>query len=158
MSNFFEQELRKLFGDGTVIEDPTFVGRVCMGTLGKDLRVRAQYVTSGYADHYDALKITVLNRTEGPVDTLTLKLKDVLGSKPVPRNPNFPNGVSPHIWTNNGKSEWYAYQPTQTDLKLICREVSRYLDVFRALDRTISNRTGPKKSSKAPPRRDHEER
>jgi hypothetical protein len=34
MNNFFEQELRKLFGDGTVIEDPTFVGRVCMGTLG----------------------------------------------------------------------------------------------------------------------------
>jgi hypothetical protein len=116
--------------------------------------VRAQYVTSGYADHYDALKITVLNRTEGPVDTLTLKLKDVLGSKPVPRNPNFPNGVSPHIWTNDGKSEWYAYQPTQADLKL----VSLYLDVFRALDRTISNRTGSKKSSKAPPRRDHEER
>lgn len=26
MSNFFEQELRKLFADGTIIRDPVFVG------------------------------------------------------------------------------------------------------------------------------------
>ena len=57
MSNFFEQELRKLFGDGEIIRSPSFTGRACLGTLGKDLRVRAQFVTSGYADHYDTLKI-----------------------------------------------------------------------------------------------------
>lgn len=68
------------------------------------------------------------------------------------------SGDAIEVFANDGKSEWYAYQPTQADLKLICREVSRYLDVFRALDRTISNRAGQKKSSKALPRRDHEER
>ena len=31
MSNFFEQELRKLFADGSVIHDPVFVGRACLG-------------------------------------------------------------------------------------------------------------------------------
>ena len=30
MSNFFEQELRKLFADGAVIHDPVFVGRTCL--------------------------------------------------------------------------------------------------------------------------------
>ena len=69
MSNFFEQELRKLFGDEGIMDNPTYSGRSCFGTLGRDLRVRAQFVTSGYADHYDSLKITVLNRTDGPVDT-----------------------------------------------------------------------------------------
>ena len=34
MSNFFEQELRKLFGDGEIIHDPVFVGRACLGSLG----------------------------------------------------------------------------------------------------------------------------
>ena len=34
MSNFFEQELRKLFADGTIIRDPVFVGRACLGSLG----------------------------------------------------------------------------------------------------------------------------
>jgi hypothetical protein len=72
MSNFFEQELRKLFGDGAAIEDPTFVGRVCMGTLGKNLCVRAQYVTSGYADHYVMLiwQILALCPTIFPQDVL----------------------------------------------------------------------------------------
>jgi hypothetical protein len=131
MSNFFEQELRKLFGDGAVIEAPRFTGRACLGTLGKDLRVRAKFVTSGYADHYDTLKITVLNRTDGPVDVLTLKLKDLLGVKPVPNNPNFPHGVAPYIWDYNGELEWYAYHPTQGDYKTIRQAVEQYLCVFR---------------------------
>ena len=32
--NYFEQELQKLFGGGQVFEDPSFVGRACLGTLG----------------------------------------------------------------------------------------------------------------------------
>ena len=102
MNNFFEQELEKLFGDGKVISNPTFSGRACLGTLGKDLRVRAQFITTRIADEYDALKLTVLNRTDGPVDTLTLKLKDLLGKKPV-GNPNFPNGVIPVFRMTTGK-------------------------------------------------------
>lgn len=131
MSNFFEQELRRLFGDGKIIGDPTFSGRACFGTLGKDLRVRAQFVTTGHADHYDSLKITVLNRTDGPVDTLTLKLKDLLGMKPVPGNPNFRNGVAPHIWDDYGKVEWYAYRPTAADYETMRQAVGQYVDVFR---------------------------
>ena len=93
MNNFFEQELQKLFGDGMIIGAPAFSGRSCYGTLGKDLRVRVQFVTTKIADDYGALKLTVLNRTDGPVDTLVLKLKDLLGKKLVPGNPNFRNGV-----------------------------------------------------------------
>ena len=131
MSNFFERELGRVFGDGQVIRDPTYSGRACLGTLGKDLRVRAQFITSGYADHYDSLKITVLNRTDGPVDTLVLKLKDLLGKKPVPGNPYFPNGVAPHIWLDQGKPEWYAFQPTAADYDTIRQAAKQYLDVFR---------------------------
>ena len=97
MSNFFEQELRKLFGDGHLIQSPRFVGRTCLGDLDGDLRVRAEFVTMGYAGRYEALQLTVLKRTEGEVDRLILRLEDVLGMKLVPGNPNFPQGVSPHI-------------------------------------------------------------
>ena len=131
MSSFFEQELGRLFGDGQVIRDPTYSGRSCFGTLGKDLRVRARFITTGYVDHYDSLKITILNRTDGPVDTLVLKLKDLLGMKPVPGNPNFRNGVAPHIWDNYGKQEWYAFQPTAADYEVIRQAAKQYLDVFR---------------------------
>ena len=131
MSNFFEQELRKLFGDGKIIDDPAFSGRSCYGTLGKDLRVRAQFITTRVSDEYDALKLAVLNRTEGQVDALVLKLKDLLGKKPVPGNPNFPNGVSPYIWNDYGKLEWYAFRPTAADYEKIRQAAEQYLGVFR---------------------------
>ena len=145
MSNFFERELGRVFGDGQVIRDPTYSGRACLGTLGKDLRVRAQFITTGYADHYDALKITVLNRTDGPVDTLVLKLKDLLGKKSVPGNPNFREGVSPHIWDNYGKQEWYAYHPTAADYEVIRQAAKQYLDVFRDRQQErVQDQDGPK--------------
>lgn len=143
MSSFFEQELRKLFGDGKIIDDPTYSGRSCFGTLGKDLRVRVRFITSGYADHYDSLKITVLNRTDGPVDTLVLKLKDLLGMKPVPGNPNFRNGVVPHILDDYGKVGWYAFHPMDADYEAIRAAVGQYLDVFRDRSRERTQ-DGPK--------------
>lgn len=112
------------------MDAPAYSGRACLGTLGKDLRVRAQFVTSGYADHYNALKITVLNRTDGPVDTLILKLKDVWGKKSV-SNPNFRDGIYPHIWDDHGKADWYVYRPTEADYKKIRQAVGEYLGVFR---------------------------
>lgn len=41
MTNFFLEELRKIYGDGRVIHDPQFVGECCYGSLG-DLRVKAR--------------------------------------------------------------------------------------------------------------------
>ncbi len=129
--NFFEGELRKLFGDGQTISDPNFTGKICLGTLGKELRVRAEFVTTGVMDHYDAMKLTVLNRSGGPVDTLLLRFRDIWGRKPVPGNPNFANGVIPHIWTCNGQTEWYAWVPTQADREQLVRQVRQYLEPFR---------------------------
>lgn len=140
---FYEQELRKLFADGTVIGSPKFTGRACLGTLGKDLRARVQFVTSGHADHYDVISVTVLNRTDGVVDKLRLRLKDILGVKQVPGNPNFRNGVAPHIWEDSGKAEWYAFRPSAADYSAMRQAVSEYLGVFR--DRVTERRQdGPR--------------
>ena len=65
MSNFFEQELRKLFADGSVIHDPVFVGRACLGGLDRSRQVRAEFVTLGHADHYAALRLTLLGNDQG---------------------------------------------------------------------------------------------
>ena len=54
MSNFFERELGRVFGDGQVIRDPTYSGRACLGTLGKDLRVRAQFISTHISGEYNA--------------------------------------------------------------------------------------------------------
>lgn len=131
MNNFFEQELRKLFGDGQVMDAPVFVGRACLGGLDEGRQARAEFVTAGYADHYSVLLVTVLDNRIGVVDKLSLRLGDVLGTKQIPNNPNFPNGLRPHIWVDNGKAEWYAYQPGPADYQAIRKAVAQYLDVFR---------------------------
>lgn len=130
MTNFFEQELRKLFADGSIIDDPKFVGRACLGSLDGDLRVRAEFITMGIAEHYSALRLTVLNRKEGVVDKSVLRFKDILGKKAVD-NPNFRDGVSPYIWDDRGKADWYVYRPTPADFEALRQAADDYLDVFR---------------------------
>ncbi|MCI8479221.1 MAG: hypothetical protein HFE97_12980, partial [Oscillospiraceae bacterium] len=131
MNSFFAHELGQLFGDGKLIDHLTYWGRSCFGTLGKDLRVQAQFVSTRISGEYDALKLTLLNRADRPVDTQVLKLKDLLGRKPVPGNPNFREGVAPHVRDNYGKFEWYAYHPTAADYETIRQAAGQYLDTFR---------------------------
>lgn len=155
--NFFEQELRKLFGDGSMIESPQFVGRACLGTLGGDLRARAEFVTMGYADHYEALRLTVLNRTNGEIDRLTIRIREAIG---------YPNDTAPfrrgtpYIWTDDGKSEWYGYQPTAADYQALRQAAGDYLDVFRERvpERTRDAPSTQKQATKKPRTRRGQER
>ncbi len=111
------------------MENPVFAGRACYLDLGGDNRAKLLFTTMGYADHYEALKVTILNRMDGEVDTLVFRFGDIWGSKPV-ANPNFPSGVKPYIWIYNGKIEWYAYRPTDSDFRQLAAAVSGYLGVF----------------------------
>ena len=89
----YEKELRKLFENSDLMDHPQYSGRVCVGELGKDLRVRAEFFSTCVANQYDAIRLTVLNRTEGVVDRTMLRFKDIWGKKPVPGNPYFRDGV-----------------------------------------------------------------
>ena len=131
MRNFFEQELRKLFEDEEMIQSPQFSGRACLGTLDHDVRVKAEFVSMKIADEYDALRLTVLNRKEGVIDRTTLRIVDMIGRKKIPSNPYFKDGMSPHIWTDRGKHEWYAYTPDVSDYIAMRQEAARYLETFR---------------------------
>ena len=66
--NFFEKELRNFFGSSPMLRDAHYCGRTCLAKLDEELRVKLQFTTTGYADHYDAIKLAVINRTDGVVD------------------------------------------------------------------------------------------
>lgn len=130
--NYFEQELRRLFGDGRVIDAPSFIGRACLGTLGNHLRVRADFVTTGVRDNYTALRVKVINpKGDGEIDGILLRFRDIWGKKPVPGNPNFPTGVEPYIWVYQGKAEWYAYTPNRNDIDILRQQIQGFLEVYR---------------------------
>ena len=127
---FFEKEMRKLFQHGLSFQETIFAGRACYGKLNEDIRVRMEFATEGVADHYSALKVTLLNRREGPVDSLLLRFADVLGKKPT-TNPNFKEGIIPHIWKNGNDFAWYVYQPTAADYKTLADAVGSYTSLFQ---------------------------
>jgi len=133
--NYFEQELRRIADACGGIINPTFAGRACYGDLGGDNRVKLQFITQGTMDKYEALEATVLNRTDGKVDSLIFRFADTWGKKQV-ANKNFKDGVNPHIWTYQGKSEWHVYRPDVADIKQLAAEVGAYLGVFT--DRSLT--------------------
>lgn len=125
---FFEQELRKIVEP--VCPEATYVGRACYVKLGEQNRAKLQFVTGGIASHYDALQMTILNRAEGKVDTLLLRFTDLMGKKQV-SNPNFREGVDPHIWDHHGKPMWYVYRPTASDYTALTEAVNSYLEIYQ---------------------------
>ncbi len=127
---FFEQQLQRIFGKGMGLSDIRIVGSACYGRLSGDIRMKAYFDTCRVADQYEMLKITMLNRNEGPIDSVALRFSDLWGRKKV-NNPNFRDGIYPHIWKDGGKPEWYVYKPNAADYGQLSRAVSDYLDVFR---------------------------
>ena len=101
--NFFEKELRNLFGSSPMLRDAHYCGRTCLAKLDADLRVKLQFTTTGYADHYDAIKLAVINRTDGVVDQQLFRFSDIIDQQHSPGMMS----VTPQIWDDNGKPEWY---------------------------------------------------
>ena len=130
MKTTFQSELNKIFGNDAVFDNTRFVGRACYGSLGDDLKASAQFVSLNIQSQYDALKINIINRTEGVVDSVTIRFKELWGNK-FTSNPNFREGVSPHLWLNNDKLCWYVYTPTNTDFNQLREAVSEYTELFR---------------------------
>lgn len=126
--NFYEQELRKIVDPH--FPDATYVGRVCYVPLGEKLRAKVQFVTCGYADRYEAMRISIFNRHEGEVDANLLRFGDMLGVKQV-SNPNFPKGVRPYIWADGNRINWYVYKPSAEDYDLLGQSVQAYLGIFQ---------------------------
>ena len=140
--NFFESELKKIMGDSAILKDQKYVGRMCYGTIGGDLRARVEFVTLGVSNHYAGLKASVINRKEGVVDSILLRFSDIWG-KPKVSNPNFKEGVNPHIWTDNGKSDWYVFYPGAAEYRKAADTLENYLSIFQDVSMTqeSQNRT-----------------
>jgi hypothetical protein len=141
--NFFEKELSRIAAFCDIIVNPSYAGRACFCDLGGDNKAKLEFVTHGYADHYTALSIKVLNRSEGEVDKILLHLEDVWGRK---KEITYHNGV-PHIYTSDGKSDWYGWKPANTDIQRLAAEVGTYLAVYKSRD-IVQEKAQPGKSDK----------
>ena len=126
--NAFEQELRKIVSPR--YPDAAYVGRACYVRLSERNRAKVQFISTHIANQYDALRLTILNRDEGAVDNLVLRFSDLLGKKHT-SNPNFRDGVIPHLWDDCGRVAWYVYQPSSRDYQELSDAVGSYLEIFQ---------------------------
>ena len=120
----FEKELKKMFGSCDFITDQTYSGKTMLGRLDDDLRIKISFVTTGYADHYSALRVKIINRTEGEVDSETFKFGDIIGKQ----NTSI-SRIDPYIWSYNGKDEWYL-PITDSQRELIADTVTDYASLY----------------------------
>ena len=103
--NFFEGELRQMFGNAENISDAKFVGKTMLGKLGDDLLVKAQFISTHISKHYDAIQVSILNRTDGVVDKETMLFGDIIGTKLT----RCSDKVNPYMWEESvGKAYWYT--------------------------------------------------
>lgn len=67
----FEKELKKIFGNDLILNNTKYVGRNCYGEIDENIRMKARFITMGISTHFEALKLELINRTEGEIDAMT---------------------------------------------------------------------------------------
>ena len=127
--NFLQKELKKILDMSQCGEDAVCIGKASYIRINGDVRLRLEFSGSS-SGSYDGITMTMLNRKDGPIDTNVLKFKEIWGNKSV-NNPNFKDGLVPHIWEYRDKTEWYVYQPNKKDYQILAEEISRYIDMFQ---------------------------
>ena len=128
----FEKELKGMFGSSDLIKEKVYSGKTMIGRLDDDLRVKASFVTTGVADVYSALRVKIINRTEGEVDSQIFKFSDIIGTQRTAYN----NKIDPHIWHIDGKDEWYL-PISQNERDRIADTVLDYVAIYQEEGLTI---------------------
>ena len=123
--NFYEKEMRTMFGNTDVIHDAKFCGRTMLGKLDDELRVKLQLISTFISGQYNAVQAAVINRTDGTVDKQTFKLADIIGKQ----KRNNLDEIEPHIWEYNGNPEWYI-PVTASQKAQIADTVLGYVEMY----------------------------
>ena len=131
--NFLRAELKKILSMTEYCEEAVYVGNCGYVRVNEDVRMRLEFSKSSTGT-YDGIVMTMFNRKEGMIDTNALKFRDIWGRKAV-SNPNFKEGIIPHIWENKEK-EWYVYKPNQKEYQMLADETNQYIRLFQEAEIT----------------------
>lgn len=131
--NFYEKEMRQMFGDSDIIHDAKFVGRTMLGKLDDDLRVKLEFIATHISGQFNAVKASIINRTEGVVDQQVFKFADIIGAYNRPGM----SPIAPHMWEYASKPEWYT-PVTLSQKAQIADRVLDYISMYQGEDMSIS--------------------
>ncbi len=123
--DFFEKEMRTLFGDNTVMSDLKFTGKTMLGRLDENKLCKLQFVTTGTAGQYTAIQSTIINSDDGVIDKQLFKFSDIIGYF----CSSLSDKIEPYMWDYK-KTEWYT-KVSQSDKAKIADTVLEYVEMFQ---------------------------
>ena len=92
-----------------------------------------------FANQYPYLTVSILNPTKGEIDSVRMKIGDVISRSCRSTNPNLRN-TEPHIWVDGKTPQWYACCPGKRDYTLMAEATAEYLSVFELTHERVQNR------------------
>lgn len=117
---FFENELKKMFGNSSVMTDIRYVGNALIGKLTDDTIAKISFITGNIHGHYESALIKIINPKSGEVDRQALKFREIFG---LPKE-------DIHIWDDYGKLSWYCFTPSSQNYKAMHSAAEQYLEMF----------------------------
>ena len=117
--NFFETELKKMTAKVSLLKNIKLVGSACIGRLTDTLLVKVEFATTAEAFGDIGIRITVLNRTVGKIDSLLVTFNEIWGQH---------EGCK--VWITLKPAEWYEPFPTAANYNRITKIISDYLENF----------------------------
>ena len=134
MTNFYERQLKRMFSDiGSQSTDTVFAGKAMLSKISDDLRAKVEFVTGRMASQYEGLKLSIIHKNEGIIDSQSFMFHEIIGLKGAARDRR------PHVWDDNGKAAWFGYEPTTAELETIGSKVEDYISMYADLELTESN-------------------
>lgn len=131
--NGFEKELRGMFAGSSILYDPKFCGKTMIARLDDQKLAKISFSTTGHADHYTGLHVSIINKNTGPVDSQMFKFVDIIGKKSEISG----SKSDPHMWDDGREPRWYT-PVSIADKALISDTVQDYVEMFQDQSEALS--------------------
>ena len=123
--NFYEKQLKRMFPDfDRQSGDTIFAGKAMLSIISDDLRAKVEFITTRVAGQYEGLRLSIINKHDGVIDSQAFMFHEIIGLKGQKKD------QKPHVWDDNGKPDWFVYEPTTEELEQIGSKVEDYVFMY----------------------------
>ena len=123
--NFYEKQLKRMFPDfDRQSGDTIFAGKAMLSIISDDLRAKVEFITTRVAGQYEGLRLSIINKHDGVIDSQAFMFHEIVGLKGPKKD------QKPHVWDDNGKPDWFVYEPTTEELEQIGSKVEDYVFMY----------------------------
>ena len=126
---FFEQEMRKFLDGNEMLTKMVFCDKMVIGKLDKNVNVKISFNNFGVANNYAGMKVEIINKLLGNIDTQTFKFGDIIDTTNNGERKRI-TIVQPHICVNMDGAIWVGTNMGEEDREKIMKIIMDYISLF----------------------------